>query len=257
MRRLVISACLAVLALSAAVAEGELVQESNLRVAFEGSIVPRALPRERLAPVKVHLNSSIATVDGSRPPQLRKVTIAVNRTGHLFLAGLPSCTSGQLAQTDTDTALELCRRALVGHGTFEAAVNFGNGPLIPVRGKSLIFNGRVGKKRAMLMHIYNAVPVRLTFIVPFVITHRDGGSFGTVLSARIPRIASDRGYVTGIQLTLKRRYVFRGERRSVFSANCAAPVGFPGAPFTLAKAAFAFENGKRLTVGLVRDCVVR
>jgi hypothetical protein len=257
MRRLAISATLAIIALFAAAARGDLVQEGNLRVAFDGSIVPRVLPRARPAPVTVHLDSSIGTVDGSRPPQLGKVSIAVNRTGHIFVAGLPICARGELEQTSTAAALALCRGALVGHGTFDAAVQFTSGGPIPVNGKALVFNSRIGGKAALLLHIYNSSPVRLAFVVPFTITRPRDGDFGTVFSARIPHIASDRGYVTAIRLTLKRRYAFRGERRSVFSASCSAAPGFPGAVFTLARATFSFENGKRLTSALTRDCAVR
>jgi hypothetical protein len=257
MRRLAISASLAIIVLFAAAARGETVQEGNLRVAFDGSIAPRVLPRGRPAPVTVHLGSSIGTVDGSRPPQLGKVSVAVNRTGHVFLAGLPTCPRGELEQASTAAALALCRGALVGHGSFDAAVQFATGGPIPVHGKVLVFNSRIGGRAAFLLHIYNSIPVRLAFVVPFTIAHPRRGDFGTVFSARIPHIASDRGYVTAIRLTLKRRYAFRGKRRSVFSASCAAAPGFPGAVFTLARATFSFENGKRLTSALTRDCAVR
>jgi hypothetical protein len=257
MRRLAISATIALLAVTAAVARGELVQEGNLRVSFDGNIAPRVLPRATPAPVTVHLETAIGTVDGSRPPQLRHVSIAVNRAGHLFLAGLPTCTSGELEQTNSAAALALCRGALVGHGSFDARVEFASGPLIPVNGKVLVFNSVVAGKAALLLHIYNSSPVRLAFVIPFTIDRRQEGAFGTVFAARIPRIASDRGYVTVIRLALGRRYEFRGRRRSVFSASCAAAPGFPGATFTLAKATFSFENGKRLTSPLTRDCSVR
>jgi hypothetical protein len=257
MRRLAIAATIALLAVLVTTAQGELVQEGNLRVSFEGNITPHVLPRATPAPVTVHLDSSIGTVDGSRPPPLRKVSVAVNRTGHVFLADLPICASGELEQTSTAAALALCRGALVGHGTFDARVEFASGPPIPVNGRVLIFNSRIAGKAALLLHIYNSSPVRLAFVVPFTIDRRQNGAFGTVFTARIPHIASDRGYVTGIRLTLERKYAFRGRRRSVFSASCAAPPGFPGAPFTLAKASFYFENGKRLTSALVRDCAVR
>lgn len=258
MRRLALSATFALLSLVAAVAaQGELVQKGNLRISFEGRIAPHVLPRAKPAPVTVHLRSSIGTVDGSRPPQLRKVSIAVNQTGHLSLTGLPACASGRLQQTSTAAALELCRGALVGHGVFDAVVEFASGPPIPVHGKVLVLNSRVGGRASFLLHIYNSSPVRLAFVVPFTITRRQGADFGTVFAARIPRIASDRGYVTAIGLTLRRRYVFGGKRRSVFSASCAAAPGFPGAIFTLARATFTFENGRRLTSALTRDCAVR
>jgi hypothetical protein len=258
MRRLALSATFALLSLVAAVAaHGELVQKGNLRISFEGGIAPHVLPRAKPAPVTVHLKSSIGTVDGSRPPQLRKVSIAVNQTGHLYLTGLPVCAIGRLQQTSTAAALELCRGALVGHGVFDAVVEFASRPPIPVHGKVLVLNSRVGGRASFLLHIYNSSPVRLAFVVPFTITRRQGTDFGIVFTARIPRIASDRGYVTAIGLTLRRRYSFRGKRRSVFSASCAAAPGFPGAIFTLARAMFTFENDRRLTSALTRDCAVR
>jgi hypothetical protein len=257
MRRLALAATIAALAAIATAAQAEPVQEGNLRVSFEGNIVPHSLPRATLAPITVHLDSSIGTVDGTRPPQLRKVSIAVNRAGHVSFGGLPTCTRGELEQTNTAAALALCKPALVGHGTFDARVEFASGPPIPVNGRVLVFNSKIAGKTSLLLHIYNSTPVRLAFVLPFTIERRASGDFGTAFTARIPRIASDRGYVTGLQLTLKRKYAFRGERRSVFSASCAAAPGFPGAIFTLARATFYFENSKQLTSALTRDCTVR
>lgn len=256
MRRLTVSAILVLLTLAGAVAGANVVQQDDLRVSFEGSVLPHALPRSHPAPVTVHLGSSIATVDGSRPPALSRISVAVNRTGHVVLAGLPTCSSGELQQTSTAAALALCRGALVGHGIFDAAVQFGSATPIPVRGKVLVFNGG-GQSPTLLLHIYNARPVRLAFVVPFTIAHPREGEFGSVFSARIPHIASDRGYLTDLRLTLRRRYTADGRRRSVFSASCAAAPGFPGAVFTLARATFSFDNGKRLTSVLTRDCAVR
>jgi hypothetical protein len=130
MRRLAVSIALAVtLFLVAAIAQGELIQRGNLRVVFDGRLFPRALPRTHLAPVTVRLGGSVATTDGSRPPRLQKISVAMNRAGRIFVAGLPVCTAGELQQTTTAAALALCRDALVGHGTFDAKVDFPNAPL--------------------------------------------------------------------------------------------------------------------------------
>jgi len=52
MRRLAIPTLLAIaLFLGAGVAQGELSQEGNLRISFDGSFSPRSLPRDRPAPV--------------------------------------------------------------------------------------------------------------------------------------------------------------------------------------------------------------
>lgn len=258
MHRLAIAVTLMLLAsLAVAAARAEVIQQGSLRVSFDAELLPRELPRERLAPVTVSLGGSVRTSDGSRPPQLREMTVAVNRAGRISVRGLPTCAAQEIQQTSTEAALDRCRQALVGRGHFAANVNFPDAPLIPARGQLLAFNSRVRGKPAMLLHLYGSSPVRAAFVLPFTISYRRQGNFGTVFSTKIPELASDLGYVTEIAMTIGRRYRFAGEQRSFISASCAAPAGFPGAIFQLARASFAFANGQRLSTGLARDCRVR
>lgn len=258
MRRLAIAAIVALAVLGVTVvARGEVYQRGNLRVHFDGRLQPHDLPRERLAPVTVSLDGSIGTVDGSRPPQLREITVEMNRAGRVFTAGLPACAASRLQQTSSEAALELCRPALVGHGHFAAKVDFPNAPLIPAAGKVLVFNTRIDGQPGMLLHLYGSSPVRAAFVLPFKIEHRSRGKFGTVFSTRIPNLASNLGYVTEIKLTIGRRYRYAGKARSFLSASCAAPAGFPGVSYQLAKTTFAFSDGTSLTSHLTRDCTVR
>ncbi len=258
MRRIAISAALALALLTAAaVARGELTQRGNLRVTFDGKVLPRILPRDRPAPISVRIEGAVGTVDGSRPPALREISVAVNRAGKVFVAGLPACAAPELQQTSTEAALAACRPALVGHGSFAANVDFPGAPQIPAHGKVLAFNSTAGGHPQMLLHLYGSSPVRATFVLPFRISHRSQGKFGAVFATRIPNIASDLGYVTNLDLTLGRRYLYAGKRRSFLSASCAAPAGFPGAVFQLAKATFKFDDGRSLATGITRDCRVR
>jgi hypothetical protein len=258
MRRLLIAAVIATAVLGIVVAaQGEVYQRGNLRVTFDGRLRPHDLPRERPAPVTVSLDGTVGTVDGSRPPQLREITVAMNRAGKVFATGLPTCEASRLHQTSTEAALRLCRPALVGHGTFAAKVDSSNAPLIPARGKVLVFNSRIDGKQGMLLHLYGSVPVRAAFVLPFEIKRLSKGEFGTVFSTRIPTLAADLGYVTEINLTIGRRYRYAGKPRSFLSASCAAPAGFSGGPYQLAKTTFAFSDGTSLTSRLTRDCTVR
>jgi hypothetical protein len=258
MRRFAISAFLVLILLTGAVAaRGELVQQGNLRVHFEGRLRPHALPREHTAPVNVTLEGSVSTSDGTRPPQLRELTIAVNRTGVVSATGLPTCSAPQLQQTSTEAALKACRAALVGHGHFAANVDFPGAPLIPARGQILAFNARLHGRPGMLLHLYGSSPVRAAFVLPFEVSHRRQGKYGAVFSTKIPELASDLGYVTEIAMKIGRTYTYRGQPRSFLSASCSAPAGFPGAIFPLAKATFSFANGQHLSTGLSRDCRVR
>src|SRR4051812_48225628 len=125
MRRLAIAAVFAVAVLGATVAaHGEVYCRDNLCVSFEARLRPHDLPRERPVPVTVSLGGSVGTMDGSRPPQLREITVAMNRAGKVFTGGLPTCAASQLQQTSSEAALRLCRVALVGHGSFAAKVDF-------------------------------------------------------------------------------------------------------------------------------------
>jgi hypothetical protein len=258
MRRLAAPIALSVVALTGVtIAHSEVAQKGNLRIAFDGRLFPRELPRDRLAPVAVRLEGSIRTADGSRPPQLRRISIAVHRQGRLYSRGLPTCPSAALEQTTSRAALAACRGALVGHGRFAANVDFPSLPSIPARGAVLLFNGRSHGGAALLMHIHGSSPVEATFVLPFRISHPPQGDFGTTLSAKIPKLASDLGYVTDIALKIGRRYRHGGEARSFLSASCAAPPGFRTAIFALARGTFYFAGGQSLTTTLARDCRVR
>lgn len=259
MRRFASAATLAVALLGVAVvARGEVIQRDNLRVSYNGHLLPHDLPRERPAPVTVSLEGSIGTVDGSRPPQLREITVEMNRAGKIFSKGLPTCAASTLQQTSSEAALNLCRSALVGRGTFAAKVDSSDAPLIPANGKVLVFNSRIDGKQGMLLHLYGSSPVRAAFVLPFKVEHRGQGAFGTVFSTKIPTLASDLGSVTEIKLTIGRKYRYAGKRRSFLSASCAAPVGFPGASYKLARITFAFSNGKNIPAPpLTRACKVR
>lgn len=258
MRRLgSISVLLVIVLLGASVAHGEVFGGNGLFVSFGGGFTPRSLPRDRDVPVTVNLETAIKTTDGSRPPQLRKISFAVNRYGRITTAGLPTCRPALLESTDPQVALDRCGGALVGKGRFGANVEFPNRAPFPVEGRMLAFNGRAHGRPAILLHIFGSDPVKITVILTFTIRHPEKGKFGTVLSTKIPRLAADLGYVTDVSLTFNRRYQYRGRQRSFLSARCAAPEGFPGAIFSFTRGIFSFANGKKIVTTLTRDCLVR
>lgn len=257
MRRLCIAAALVAATLVPTPTGAAVRQQEGLRVAFDASIAPKALPRTRPAPITVRLDGSISTVDGSRPPALQELSIAVNRAGRLSTKGLPTCTASALQQTTTEAALAACPHALVGHGIFGANVDFPDAPQIPAKGKVLVFNARVKGRPGMLLHLYGASPVRAAFVLPFEVSPVRHGKFGMVFSTRIPTLASGLGYITELRLTIGRRYGFDGKRRSVLSASCAAPAGFTVGLFELARATFSFSDGRTVVGGPSRVCKVR
>src|SRR3954454_21787252 len=258
MKRLLIAVLLVGLGLAAvAASEAEVIQKGNLRVKFDADFVPHQLPRTHPAPVQIEIKGEIATTDGSHPPPLQWLEVELNRNGRLSTAGLPACSAALLQSTSSEEANARCGRALVGHGNFTADIALGTNKPVTSTGRILAFNGRRAGKPALLLHFFGGVPVRFTLIVPLRIGHRTDGQFGTVLRARIPKLANGFGSITQIDLTLGRRWSFAGKRRSYLSAACSAPTDFTAVPFSFARARFRFEDRPEIRSTLTKSCRVR
>lgn len=244
----------ALLALAlASLAGAEVAQKGTLRVSFTGKFSPVKLPRQGDAPIAVTVGGTIATTDGAPPPQLQGIQIAINRAGRFDYAGLPTCTYAQIQPSTTAAAQAACGPAKVGEGSFAADVLLPEQSPFPSQGKIVAFNGVVKGKPVILAHVYGTVPVPLSYTLVLSMTPAKG-QYGTLLSASLPEVTSDVAYVTGISLTLDRRFHAGGRTRGYLSAGCPAPAGFPGALFPLARAGFTFAGGQTLSSTLIRSC---
>jgi hypothetical protein len=252
-RLLLALAALACLALGS-LAQAEVVQRGNLRVSFDGDLSPKALPRSGMAPVKVAVAAKIASTSSDAPPQLRQISIAINRNGHFTPKGLPVCSMRDIQPSTTANALKACRSSLVGEGHFSAKVLLSQQAPFPSEGKVFAFNGTLHGKPAIFAHVYGTTPVPISYTLPFVIQPAKG-TYGTVLRASLPSVTGDSGYITGLSLILGRNFSSHGQRRSYLSAGCPAPAGFPGAVFPFARASFGFA-GRTVTSVLTRSCKV-
>ncbi len=130
--------------LIATAANAEIVQRGNVRVSFEGQLSPHTLPRAATAPVRVSVATKIASTDGATPPQLRRISIAINRHGRLDPSGLPVCPLRRVQPSTTADALAACRSSLVGEGQFAANVMFSAQAPFPSAGKVYAFNSVIG-----------------------------------------------------------------------------------------------------------------
>jgi hypothetical protein len=246
-----------VVALAAAGAsQAEVVQEGKVIVAFDGGISPHALPRNGMAPVAVTIDSSFKSVDGSEPPpQLKTISIGINRRGKIFDQGLPTCRVRKIQPTTISAARRICGGAIVGSGHVQVLVNLANQPPFLFKGPMLVFNAeRSGGDRRLLAQVYGRKPPS-AFVLSFRIV-KASGEFGTVIKTSLPQSASKWAYVTHFDMKLRRVYNYRGQRHSYVNAGCAAPKGFPGAVFAFARASFGFAGGERADTTLIRDCKV-
>jgi len=255
--RLLIAIVLLVGLVAAAGAQGESVQEGNLVLRFDGGISPHALPRKEVAPVAVKIETTISTTDNADPPpQLREISIGINREGKVFDRGLPTCKVRRIQPTTIRAARRICGGAIVGSGHVGVRVHLPNQPPFTFNGPLLVFNAKPsGGKRRLLAQVYGRKPPS-AFVLTFKVLKRKG-TYGTLIRTTLPKAARKWAYVTHFDMKLRRTYAYEGKRHSFISAGCPAPDGFPGAVYPFARGKFGFAGGRHVTSTLIRDCKVR
>jgi hypothetical protein len=236
-------------------ADAELTRQGGLIASFTARLTPKTLPRKRPVAVAVRVAGDFKTAGGAKLPQLRTISVAINRTGRLYDRGLPTCRLKAIQPATEADALALCHRALVGSGHVTIQVHLDNQAPFAVQAALLAFNGphRHGEK-LILAQIYAEDPPG-AFVLTFKLKRRPG-LFGTVMTTMLPRGAQGWAYLTHFDMTLERTYRAHGASHSYVSAACAAPAGFPGAVFPFAKATYGFANGQKPRTTVVRSCHV-
>lgn len=247
-------AAIALLAL-ASLASAEVAKKGNLLVSFHGEISPQKLPRRGLAPVGVQMGGKIKTTDKSVPPKLLRIVLDINSHGRLQEAGLPTCSLPKLESISSKGAKKACGEALVGHGNVTSRVSLPGQGAFASNGVLQAFNGKFKGAPAILAQVASGPPLPLTYVIVFAIK-KTKGTFGTSLVGTLPQIASEYGYISSFDLSLKRTYSSHGKKLSYASASCPAAQGFPGASFPFAKVSYEFE-GISVSEKLIRECKVR
>jgi hypothetical protein len=232
-------------------------QQNTLRVTVDGKLAPKKLPRKGQAPIAVSVNWQIGTTDETPPPQLKTLSIEVNRNGHFDSTGLPLCPYAKIQPATSARALSNCRDALVGEGTFSAEISLSSQEPYSTQGRLLVFNGQSHGKPVLFGQIYSPHPFATSFVIPFQVKNAPHGQYGTTLSTTLPATLLNWGNLTGIDMTLSRRYGFEGTKRSYISAGCPAPKGFGSAVFPLARTSFGFAGGQKLSTVFSSVCKAR
>jgi DNA-binding beta-propeller fold protein YncE len=235
----------------------DVIQRGHVRVFVGAGIAPRSLPRDGAAPIHFSLSAKIASTDGSVPPQLRRISVEINRNGHLDPAGLPVCRFSAIQPSTTAGALAACRDSMIGEGSFKARVLIPQQTPFPSSGKIVAFNGRWQGRPAIFAHVYGPKPVPTSYTLPFTVGTEHRGTYGTVLTASLPQFTSKWGYVTGISLDIGRSFRSGGARHSYLTAACPAPPGFSTAAFSLSRAKLGFAGRKPITQTLTDVCTAR
>jgi len=234
----------------------EVITGGNYRISFSGSMTPAKLPRVGSQPISVSVRGAVQPLPGSPSPALREFTVSINRHARLSLRGLPLCSRRQIVGNSTSQALASCRDALVGSGKFSAHIDLPEQTPFPAAGRLLVFNSRYRGHRALLGHIFGRQPIPTAIDMYFRLHREQKGPFGLTLTATLPEVGEEWGYVRGFEVNLGRRYLFHGRERSLLAAGCPAPAGIFSAPFKLARGVFNLADGSSRSRVLTGVCHV-
>ena len=223
------------------------IRAGNLVLRAEGVINPKALPKNKMAPISLHASGSVTTVDGSHIPPPQTLDLQVDKHYRIESTGLPSCTAGKLQATTPSRAMKACGAALMGKGYANAQVEFPESAPFSVKGPLLGFNGpMVGGYPEMLYYTYVDVPVPTALVVVAKLS-KDSGRYAYRILVTVPKLAGGSGSLTGFDLTIGRRWTYRGRQHSYLSAEC------PNGQF-LDQVEAAFGDGANLTGTFANSC---
>ncbi len=260
MRRLPTVLLLTALLAGTSVAVGDepaLNRDGDVIVALDGGITPRTLPRKTPVPVAVRIAGDIRTAssDPALLPQVRRISVAINRQGRIFDRGLPTCRVRAIQPATEAVAKRACGAAIVGSGRVVVQVRIPGQLPFSIAARILAFNGpRRNGHKLILAQAYARRPPG-SFVLVFRVGSRPG-ELGTVLSTTLPPAARQWAYLKHFDLTLRRVYRYGGRQRSFVSAACRAPDGFTSALFPFAKATYEFGDGRKIDAELTRLCRV-
>jgi hypothetical protein len=218
-----------------------IVKVGNLELTLNGGFKPKALPKNKLAPITLEFEGKIATLDHTHLPALKEVIVDTDKNGTINAKGVPTCTAGKLQAQTTQNAEKACKGAIVGEGTTVAEVEFPEQKPIDVNSKLLAFNGgKKGGTTTIYIHAFFSSPVNGAIVTTVKVSKEHKGRYGTKSVASIPKIAGGFGSVKEFKLAFNKH-------RGYLMAKC--PDGHLNA-----QATSVFSDGSKLMGSFVRAC---
>jgi hypothetical protein len=238
--------------LTAASAQGERIRDGDVIVSLDGKLSPLVLPRDRPAPVSVRLRAGVEAAGEAALPRVTGIEFGLPGAATVRTKGLPTCPLRAIRDATRARALAVCGKALVGRGRLLAQVNLPNQDPFVTKARVLAFNGRIGGTRAIVVHAFSPRPLSVT-VLPFFFG-KDKGLFGTRLSARIGPSLGPWPRLARLEMTIGRRYVYRGRSVGYLSASCPLPKQQTAGYISLARVRFDFAGRAPLTTEITRTC---
>jgi hypothetical protein len=249
LRTLVVVAVVALV--GAGAAEALKLRIGKIVIVGDGGFSPTTLPKRENAPIKLFGHARFQTTDGTRPSPLRRLVLEFDKHGAVETRGLQKCSMAKLVATTTPRARKACGDAIVGKGFGTALIELPEQRGIEASSALTLFNGPVKHGNpTVLGHAHLDYPVPTTYVILIEIQKIHHGRYGFKTVADFPRIVNDYGSPISGNLTIGRKWTYKGEKLSFANAHCADGR-------LQAQAQFSFKDGSFVQGTIFKPCKVR
>jgi hypothetical protein len=243
-------AALAILAIPASAAlAGETVTgpDGNTQ-SIEASVAPPALYKKTASPatLNVEVKTGTTATSGVPSPAIHDV-IDFDQNLSLATKGLPTCTQGQLQNTTTEAAEQVCGKAKIGSGS--AITLLPLSILYTEPTKVTAFNGAPqGGKPVVLLHAYGTSPIQTTLVLVGTVSNLGKEGYGPRLDVTVPPIAGGVGVITDFKVKIQKSWTYKGKKMSFANAKC------PASKKLNYRGAFTYADGTTINADTTQSC---
>jgi hypothetical protein len=193
------------------------------------------------------LTTSTTAANGVPSPAVHAV-IDFDKNAKLYTKGLPTCDLAKLQNQSTETAERVCGNAKIGGGHAFAYLVVGS-KVYNVEQTVTAFNGvPKGGKPVVILHTYGTSPIQTALVLVGTVSNYNKEGYGPRLDLEIPLIAGGTGALKEFQVTINKKWRYKGERRSFISAKC------PNSKKLKARGKFTYRDGESLTAYSKQTC---
>jgi hypothetical protein len=206
-----------------------------------GSLIkPKRLYEKQFSPASLEVTTKLSTKTAANgvPVPTTRVLVDFDKNAKLYTKGIPTCDAGKLQNKSTEIAKRECGRAEIGSGKATALLPVGT-QVFTVEQDVTAFNGKPkGKRPVVLLHTYGTKPIQTTLVLTGTVSNYNKQGFGPRLDVEVPLIANGAGALIYFNVTIDKKWKFKGQRRSFLEAKC------PKSKKLKTRSVFTFHDGQ-------------
>lgn len=216
---------------------------------IDSLIGPKKLSKTKLTPATLKvttLTTSTTNPTGVPSPAIH-ATIDFDKNAVLFTKGLPTCNPAKVQNQSTENAERACKAAKIGSGHAIAYLQAGQTYEVPQTVTA--FNGiPKGGKPTVILHTYGTTPLQVSLVLVGTVTNFSKEGYGPRLDLEIPLLAGGTGALKEFQVSINKKWRYKGVQRSFISAKC------PNSKKLKARGKFTYRDGESLTAFSTQTC---